>query len=164
VLEKVKVPQPLDLGIVHRMFACRVRMGEPPAGDEIHLNRQLPFRFIKIDTLDKPWRFNAKSGFKELTGHDWWWLSMADPSFCRSQPYSSILGSIFASRVRFAGLRPPLTRRLNPLKFQQRLFYLTHKNPCYGHAVSRQKKRKAYSFGCYMRNIITVLYDTIPAS
>ena len=40
---------------------------------------------------------------------------------------------------------------------------LTHIDPWYGHAVSRQKLA-AYPFGCYMRNIISVPYDTVPVS
>jgi len=50
------------------------------------------------------------------------------------------------------------------VEFQtQYVFNLTHIDPWYGHAVSRQKL-EAYPFGCYMRNIISVPYDTVPVS
>ena len=42
---------------------------------------------------------------------------------CRIQPRSRIPGSPAASRGRCAGLRPPLTRRENPLAFQKRQKY-----------------------------------------
>ena len=115
------MPQPLDLGIVRRMRAGRVGVRKSAAGDEVHADRQLPFGFIEIDAVHKPRGLNSKCGFKQLIGHDCCLFSMTDPSFCRSQPYSSISASISVSRVHFAGLRPPLTQKLNPLKFQQRL-------------------------------------------
>ena len=45
----------------------------------------------------------------------------------------------------------------------QYIFYLTHIDPRCGHAISR-KKLKAYPLGCYMRNIISTCYDTVPVS
>jgi hypothetical protein len=50
------------------------------------------------------------------------------------------------------------------VQFQtQYVFYLAHIDPRYGHAVSRQKL-EAYPFGCFMRNTILMLYDTVPVS
>lgn len=45
----------------------------------------------------------------------------------------------------------------------QDIFYLTHIDPRCRHAISR-KKLEAYALGCYMRNIISVCYDTVPVS
>jgi Winged helix-turn helix len=48
---------------IQRFFDCHLRVREPAAGNEIHLDRQLPLRFIEIDALDKPRRLDAKRGF-----------------------------------------------------------------------------------------------------
>ena len=69
MLEEIQVAQPLDLGIVHRMFARRIGVSKMAAGNEIHLDRQLPLRFVKIDTLDKPGRLDTQCRCKQLVGH-----------------------------------------------------------------------------------------------
>jgi formate/nitrite transporter FocA (FNT family) len=56
-----------------------------------------------------------------------------------------------------------LVRQLGVQLQTQNVFYLTHIDPWYRHAVSRQKLA-AYPVGCYMRNIISALYDAIPVS
>ena len=50
----VLVAQPLDLGIVHWVFAGGIRMREAAAGHKIYANRQLAIGSIKIHALDEP--------------------------------------------------------------------------------------------------------------
>jgi hypothetical protein len=70
MLEEVEVTQSLDLRVVNRMLPRRLGVSKPGAGREIDPDRQPPLRRIEIDSLDEPWRLDAKGRLKQLIGHD----------------------------------------------------------------------------------------------
>ena len=66
VLEKVQVPQPLDLRVMDRVLARDAGVGKSRTRDKVHGNGQFTPRGVEIDTLHVPWRRDSKGCFKEL--------------------------------------------------------------------------------------------------
>jgi len=87
--------------------------------------------------------------------------SKCPPNSARSQRCKS---SVVEYTLGNAQRRCDLLVRQASVKLQMSyVFDLTHIDPWYGYAVSRQKM-EAYPFGCYMRNTISMLHDTVPVS
>jgi hypothetical protein len=119
VLKEIQVAQPFYLAVVHGIHPGLPRIAKTRPSSKINLDRQLFLRFIEIDLLNKPRRLNTQSGGEKLVGHhDGCPFGMAESVILPDSASSSMPSSIAASRVRCAGLRPPLTRQSNPLTFQ----------------------------------------------
>src|SRR6201997_2250489 len=91
------------------MHAFDSRRREPAAGDKVDADCQDLARRVEINPPHVPRFGNAEGGFKQLVLHPRALASMAE---CRTMPHSAELDCRVPrspSRVRFAGLRPPLT-------------------------------------------------------
>src|SRR5246127_1085075 len=85
------------------------RRRKPAAGNKVDADRQDLARRVEINAPRVPRFGNAEGGFKQLVLHPRVLASMAE---CRTMPHSAELDCRVPrspSRVRFAGLRPPLT-------------------------------------------------------
>src|SRR6516225_2237413 len=90
------------------------RRRKPAAGDKVDADRQDLARRVEINAPHVPRFGNAEGGFKQLVLHPRAFASMAE---CSTMPHSAwfdcrVLRS--PSRVRCAGLRPPLTAPTGP--------------------------------------------------
>ena len=109
MLEEVEVPQPLGLGVMDRMHTFDARCREPAPGDEVDADRQDLSSRVEINAPDIPGFGNAERRFKQLVLHA---QAVASKTECSTMPHSAWLDCTVLrapSRVRFAGLRPPLT-------------------------------------------------------
>jgi hypothetical protein len=109
MLEEVEVAQPLGLGVMDRMHIFDTRRREPAPGDEVDADRQDLASCVEINASDVPRFGNAERRFKQLVLHPRAVASMAE---CSTMPHSALLDCTVLrspSRVRCAGLRPPLT-------------------------------------------------------
>src|SRR5215467_2670717 len=91
------------------MHALDPRRCKPAADDKVDANRQDLACGIEIDAPHVPRFGNAESCFKQLVLHPRVFAFMAE---CSTMPHSARLDCMVPrspSRVRCAGLRPPLT-------------------------------------------------------
>jgi len=114
-------------GLPFAMKPLWARLRQSP-GDEFDADRQDLASRVEINAPGVPRFGNAERRFKQLVLHARPVASMAE---CRTLPHSALLDCMVRrapSRVRFAGLRPPLTAPAgrfpshpDPLGFQKRL-------------------------------------------
>lgn len=107
VLEEVQMPVALDLRVVRRVQAGRLRMHESAARHEVDADRQGLLCRMEIDPLDKPGIGNAEGGFKQLVVHG---RAMVSKAECRILPHSALdecIGLKSASRVPPPGCARP---------------------------------------------------------
>src|SRR6516225_5158665 len=91
------------------MHPCDPRRRKPAAGDKVDADRQDLAHRVEINAPHVPRFGNAEGGFKQLLLHPRAFAFMAE---CRTMPHSAWLDCMVPrspSRVRCAGLRPPLT-------------------------------------------------------
>jgi hypothetical protein len=130
VLKEVQVPVALGHGVVGRVCPLDAGHGKAAAGDEINANGQRLLASIKINALDKPRFGNAQGGFKQLGTHAsissrrsigracYSTTALASMAGCDRALHPATgqrISRSRASRVRSAGLRPPLTHDLGYL-------------------------------------------------
>ena len=152
VLEEIQMPVALGHGVVRGMRPRNPRYSEAATCHKINVQRQRFLRGVKINPVDVPWRGNTQCGFKKLGSHH---VSFSRASNRERNPTRSDAQTVAAfvsmagctnalhpamrqrisrdraSRVRFAGLRPPLTlclgmlpsRRLAHSKFKRGIFF-----------------------------------------
>src|SRR4030095_4342053 len=109
VLEEVQVPVVLRHGVVHRMESIMPRNAKVRAGGEVDQHRQPLGLGIEVDGLDGPRCADAQGSFEQFVMHGASLLVRSNATACRIRPHGSVRGVRAASRVRCAGLRPPLT-------------------------------------------------------
>ena len=69
MLEEIEMPQALDLGVVHRMYAGYPGRRKPRPGDEIYTDRQGLLGRVEIDPVHVPRLDDPQCRFKEFVLH-----------------------------------------------------------------------------------------------
>jgi len=103
------VAQPLGLGVMDRMHPFDTRRRNPAAGDKVDADCQHLARGVKINAPHIPRSGNAEGGFKQLVLHRELLLPLLNAAPCRHSARLDCRVLRAPSRVRCAGLRPPLT-------------------------------------------------------
>jgi hypothetical protein len=114
MLEKIEMPQPFGLGVVNRMQALSAGRRKSAPRDKVDPDCQGLPAGIEIHAPHVPGSDNPKGCFKQLILHV---RSSASKAECRTMPHPALLDCTVPqapSRVRFAGLRPPLTAPAGP--------------------------------------------------
>ncbi len=100
VLEKIQVPQPLDLGVVNRMPASYAGIGKARTRDKVHSNDQFTPCGVEVDALHVPRCLDSQGGFKQLgLAHR---FSLSRRAGCSIPPQPALSQPASSMRVKYS--------------------------------------------------------------
>jgi leucyl-tRNA synthetase len=123
VLEEVQVPQPLGLGVVHRVLAGVRRMGKATAGGKVHSDGQPAGSGVEAHLLDRPRGRNPQRLLKQPFRARHRLPPRPSPLHRRTRPCSSVSSVVprqGSGCARPAAALDPFSRRAYPRGIQKR--------------------------------------------
>ena len=69
MLKEIQMPQALDLGVVHGMFAGNPGIAKSATCNEVNGDVELPLNSIEVNTSNIPRSRDTEGGFEQLIRH-----------------------------------------------------------------------------------------------